>query len=311
MNERQLIAVKLITSHILLPLFLCLASFLVKNDALLLVSISQTVLCILFLAGYWEFFGLRFKNLFCAGIQLIILFILLYRLLHPQGFTPQACLVTIFAILQAWLFIVLSKIIFVIFERSPSAYSIKFPFREGLYLVTDGGNSRISRLMNYHYHSAQHKKRKTNLSMLYATDIVKIKDTPGRFMPLKNEEYPIYGEKLYAPMDGLVVKIENTIPDNAPYVGKYPYNTGNTIVIKNENRYLLLGHLRQGSILVKEGEMVQVNQLIAEAGNSGLSERPHLHMQLMESDSENYWFGKGISLLTGGKPLYKNRILKL
>jgi hypothetical protein len=44
-------------------------------------------------------------------------------------------------------------------------------------------------------------------------------------------------------MDGKVIKAENSIPDNIPYAGNYPYNTGNTVVIRKENLYLRRGSL--------------------------------------------------------------------
>jgi len=103
----------------------------------------------------------------------------------------------------------------------------------------------------------------------------------------------------------------NDIPDNNPYSGNYPYNTGNTIVIKNADLYLLLGHLKQGSILVNEGDTIKANDLIATAGNSGWTERPHLHMQLIKSQSHNYWKGQGISVLFNNRNLYKNRLIKI
>jgi murein DD-endopeptidase MepM/ murein hydrolase activator NlpD len=92
-------------------------------------------------------------------------------------------------------------------------------------------------------------------------------------------------------MSGVVFKIENSINDNVPYSGNYPYNTDNTIVIRNDRRYILLGHLKMGSIRVDVGDVVGENDWLAEAGNSGYSERSHIHVQLIESDSENFWKG--------------------
>lgn len=68
--------------------------------------------------------------------------------------------------------------------------------------------------------------------MLYATDIVKLDARAPKFMPLRNEDYPIFGERIYSPMEGEVVRVINDIDDNIPFVGRYPYNTGNTVVIR-------------------------------------------------------------------------------
>ena len=72
---------------------------------------------------------------------------------------------------------------------------------------------------------------------------------------------------------------------------------------------MLIGHLKKGSIMVNIGDLVKTNDIIAEAGNSGYSERPHIHMQLIQSRNENYWQGSGISLEYLGKNLYKNRMI--
>jgi hypothetical protein len=213
--------------------------------------------------------------------------------------------------IQIWLLFLLFKIIIAIFRREKGAVEIVFPFKQGKYLITDGGNSRISRLMNYHFYSAVHKKNRTNLSMSFATDIVKIKDSGSNYLPPDNEDYPIFGEKVFSPISGIVKKVENGIDDNIPYSGGYHYNTGNTVVIQQGNNYLLLGHLKKDSIRVKAGEKINASELIAEAGNSGYSERPHIHIQLINSLTENYWTGTGISIQFKGKNLYKNRVIKI
>ncbi|MGC1390838.1 MAG: M23 family metallopeptidase [Bacteroidales bacterium] len=218
-------------------------------------------------------------------------------------------LIFFLAIIQIWILFLLIKIIIVIFRSEKGAVQIEFPFKQGSYLITDGGNSRISRLMNYHFYSPVHKKKKTNLSMLFATDIAKIGNSGKLFLPPRNEDYPIFEENVFSPVDGVVYKVENGIDDNIPFCGNYPYNTGNTIIIRKDNNYLLLGHLKKDSILVHTGDNINADQVVAKAGNSGYSERPHLHMQLIHSTTENYWMGKGISIQFKKKNLYKNRVI--
>jgi hypothetical protein len=295
---------------ILLP-FLIFISLIINKDSFLLVSITQTVLIILLLSGYWEFLGLRFKKIYYFSSEAILILVLLLRLLYLNKTGNNLYLVVILALLQFWLSFLLVKIIISIFRREKEAIEIVFPFRQGKYLITDGGNSRISRLMNYHYFSPVHMKKKTNLSMLFATDIVKIKNSGSNYLPPENDSYPIFGEKVFSPAGGVVVMVENGIKDNVPYSGNYPYNTGNTIVIRQGNNYLLLGHLKMDSIRVKEGDIINANDLIAEAGNSGYSERPHIHIQLINSLTDSYWSGKGVSMEYKGKNLYKNRLIRL
>lgn len=140
-------------------------------------------------------------------------------------------------------------------------------------------------------------ERKTIISKLIVTHIV--------LLPTENEAYPVFGEAVYCPLEGTVIKLVNNIEDNIPFSGNYPYTTGNTVVLKNANYYLLLGHLKKGSVRVKLGDTVRRNDKIGACGNSGMSERPHLHMQLIKSNEEDYWKGMGISMQFQGKNLYK------
>jgi hypothetical protein len=309
MKERTQLSLKLILSHIILLPLLILISLFTNHDSFLLVSISQTVLIILILSGYWEFLGLRFKKIYFLSSEAILITALILKALVLNKPETNLYLVVILLFIQIWLLFVLLKIIITIFRREKEAVEIVFPFKKGKYLITDGGNSRLSRLMNYHYFSPVHKKKKTNLSMLFATDIVRIKNSGNNFLPPDNNDYPIFGEKVFSPISGLVVKVESSISDNVPYSGDYPYNTGNTIVIHNGNNYLLLGHLKMDSIRVRPGDSINAGDLIAEAGNSGYSERPHIHMQLIYSNTENYWTGRGVSIEYEGKNLYKNRLI--
>jgi hypothetical protein len=310
-KERTQITVKLLIMHIGLGIGLVFVSLFMSKSTILLLSITQTILLILFFAGYWEFFGIRFKRLFCSVVEAAIIFSAGERIYSHSGFGHLNYVWLLFlALIQLYLLISLIRIIAVIFKRDNERLEIEFPFKNGTYLITDGGNSKISRLMNYHYHSAMHKKRSTNKSMLYATDIVKINRESTKFMPFNNEDYPIFNEKLYSPMEGAIVKVINDIENNKPFSGNYPYNTGNTVVIKNNKYYLLLGHLTKGSITVNEGDYVYCNAILGEAGNSGMSERPHLHMQLMKSDTTDYWKGLGICIQYKNKNLYKNRLIK-
>jgi hypothetical protein len=309
MKERTLLAIKLISSHLLLIILLIFVSFLSEGYPFFTLAITQTLLLILFIAGYWEFFGLRFRRIFCAVAESIILGIFAWKLYSGSPTESNPYIVFILSLIEFSLAFELVRTIRVIYEKASPAFEIEFPFRRGNYLITDGGNSKLSRLMNYHYYSATHKRNKTNNSMLYATDIVKIVNNKSNFLPVENDAYLIFNEPIYSPMEGEVVKVVNGIPDNQPYSGNYPYNTGNTVVIKKDNLYLLLGHLKNDSILVKEGDLVRANDRIGTAGNSGWTERPHLHMQLIKSDSDNYWYGNGVCIRYRNQNLYKNRLI--
>jgi hypothetical protein len=309
MNERTQISIKLISTHLILLPILIIASLFINCDSFLLLTNSQSILIILFLSGYWEFFGLKFRMIYCISIELVLIIELLWKLVTPLTEKYNLYLIGFLSILQIYLVIEIIKIIIVILKGDKDSFEISFPFKQGKYLITDGGDSKMSRLMNYHFYSKIHRKNRTNYSMLFATDIVKTYRSGSKFLPQQNEDYSIFGENVYCPMGGIVVKVVNDIDDNIPYCGNYPYNTGNTIVIKNDNKFLLLGHLKKDSIKVKVGDKVNDNDWIAIAGNSGYSERPHIHIQLINSTTDNYWKGLGISMRFKEKNLYKNRVI--
>lgn len=56
--------------------------------------------------------------------------------------------------------------------------------------------------------------------------------------------------------------------------------TGNYVIIEGEKGFAMYGHLREGSILVRNGDVVEKGQSIGAVGNSGNSTMPHLHFQL-------------------------------
>ncbi len=94
----------------------------------------------------------------------------------------------------------------------------------------------------------------------------------------KNEDYYAYGKPVNAPCRARVVKVIDGIEDNK--VGKpNALNTyGNTVILETEQReYLLLGHLKKGSITVTEGQWIEPGKQLAQCGNSGYSKEPHLH----------------------------------
>ena len=226
MNERTLIAVKLISTHILLLPLIISFSFFCTRDSYLLVSIIQSALLILFFTGYWEFFGLQFRLTYALLIEFLLFVRLFTAHNSPNPGESNGYLFAALLIIQGYLLFELIKIIITIFRKEKVVTQIGFPFRDGKYLITDGGNSKISRLMNYHFYSALHKKKGTNKSMIFATDIVKTDNSERRFLPIRNEDYPVFAEKVFSPVSGQVIKAEDNITDNTPYCGSYPYNAG-------------------------------------------------------------------------------------
>jgi Peptidase family M23 len=192
-----------------------------------------------------------------------------------------------------------------------TAVNLSFPFRNGVYAVFEGGNGRASSLMNYHYGASIHKGARINLSMRYAVDITKLtrwgNDAEG-FLPTHNESYAIFNQVVYSPCDGKIASVEDKWPNATPWSGTPPYNVGNHILITSADFGVLMGHLQQGSILVKVGEIIKKGQPIAQVGNSGWTSQPHLHIQAMKVSTGSFWSWEGIPIFFDDRNPVKNSL---
>jgi murein DD-endopeptidase MepM/ murein hydrolase activator NlpD len=57
---------------------------------------------------------------------------------------------------------------------------------------------------------------------------------------------------------------------------------GNNVIIDHGNgEFSFCAHMKMGSVQVKTGDSVKAGQVIGLLGNSGNSDAPHLHYQLM------------------------------
>lgn len=105
-----------------------------------------------------------------------------------------------------------------------------------------------------------------------------------------NVNYSMFGETVYAPAAGKVLKVNNHFEDNKPGTLAFKIQDvktnkdlvpGNCVVIDHLNgEYSFLVHLKKGSVTVKEGDPVKKGQPIGQVGNSGSSMYAHLHYQV-------------------------------
>lgn len=185
----------------------------------------------------------------------------------PREKTSRSLTVTLFMFL-AFLAVQLSMI--VIPPRSEDHVEITPPFT-GNWYVFHGGNSA---LLNHHYFAGSQK---------YALDLILAED--GK-LPLKNvtdlKQYRTFGSVLYSPVDGEVVAVENSLPDQKIGESDLKNLVGNYVVIKTKSDiFLLMAHLQYQSVEVTEGDYLKFGQEIAKIGNSGNTSQPHLHIQAM------------------------------
>ena len=101
-----------------------------------------------------------------------------------------------------------------------------------------------------------------------------------------NEDYYAFGQNILAPCDAMVAAVSDSVPDNRPGVMNPKRVPGNYVLLRTAAReYILLAHLKQSSIRVKEGENVKQGTLIGICGNSGNSSEPHLHFHIQNGDN--------------------------
>ena len=104
----------------------------------------------------------------------------------------------------------------------------------------------------------------------------------------KVESYPYFGADIHAVADGAVVATLDGLPEQIPT--KSPTGLpleeygGNHIVQDiGDGNYAFYAHLKTGSLKVKVGDQLTSGQVIANLGNTGNSDAPHLHFHVMST----------------------------
>jgi hypothetical protein len=83
-----------------------------------------------------------------------------------------------------------------------------------------------------------------------------------------------------------ILQIVDGHPDQRIGTVDNRHQAGNHVVIDiGRGRFIMMGHLRPGSIRVRVGDRVRAGQEIAQVGNSGNTDQPHLHIQAQNQPS--------------------------
>jgi hypothetical protein len=127
--------------------------------------------------------------------------------------------------------------------------------------------------------------------MRYSYDFVPVNEANemSRADTTKNEAWHGFGAAVRAVESGSVVAVVSKHPDDGsfdPQKSLKDINSllGNYVVIDHgEGVFSAYAHLQQHSATVQVGDTVRRGQRIASVGNSGSSNFPHLHFQLMDA----------------------------
>ena len=131
-----------------------------------------------------------------------------------------------------------------------------------------------------------------HLGQRFAIDLVQL-DADGRLFtgPLDQvSSFPFYGTPVLSTASGVVESVRDDLPDQIPFqptpVVSAATALGNNVVVNlGEGKYAMYAHLKPGSVSVAVGDRVRQGQQIGQLGNSGNSDFPHLHFQVMSSPS--------------------------
>lgn len=151
-----------------------------------------------------------------------------------------------------------------------NAVNMGYPLKDGSFTVIQNG-----KFLSVH----------TTPLEQYAMDITKDGSIKSWFQFRKSglESDTSFGTAVYSPCSGNVEKTVNDFPDMPiGIVGEAI--KANRVQINCDGFDLSLVHFKKGSIIVKEGETVQIGQKIAEIGNSGHSTKPHLHIMAFKTN---------------------------
>lgn len=132
---------------------------------------------------------------------------------------------------------------------------------------------------------------RTWISSRFAIDWVRL-GPDGRLFhgePAVNANFYGYGAEVLAVGDGRIVGRKEGVPDNAGLNQKRatPMTLetipGNALTLDlGHGRYAVYVHLQPGSLRVQIGDKVRAGDVLARLGNSGNSDAPHLHFQLVD-----------------------------
>jgi hypothetical protein len=107
-----------------------------------------------------------------------------------------------------------------------------------------------------------------------------------------------WDQPILAPCDGMIVHVENRQPDAPPnrWHRDRAHPGGNYVSIETPRGYVILAHLKQGSVSVRVGDTVRAGDEIGRCGNSGNTTRAHLHLHAQDQPSAAIGVAQGIPI---------------
>ncbi len=233
-------------------------------------------------------------KLFIAPLGVILVLVnltlLIISFVRKTEVAPKA-ISLIFSVLLAVPILMLFNIWQIVYpaniDKVKPAITVKWPLKESA-TVGWGGNT----IANNAPHTIWASER-------WAYDLV---IEPANIGSKNVRDYGIYDKEVIAPVSGTIVAAYDKENDIEPNTDKFLSMEGNHVYIKIDKTgtFLLLNHLKKGSVLVKIGDHMNEGDIIGRVGNSGCTSEPHLHIHHQRQDPTKTIY----PIFAEGLPLY-------
>lgn len=253
----------------------------------------------------WEIVSIYFRPIFPI-LYLAACVVGYKRIKKPE--TPPKKILMIFGIaLHVILIIFFSGLNWFSFKgyiTPKNTIDLNSPFHTGQQIVLHGGASPFT---NGHFHVKPQN---------YALDIVGLNNLGMRASTIDGgsdlNNYVIYGQEIYSPINGTVIAVEDKYKDQIPPTTDIDHLAGNYILIESNGVEVLLAHLKKGSVAVKKGDVVTTNTLLGQVGNTGNTSEPHLHIHVEKGGETNTILnGIAIPFIINGQYLVRGDIIEV
>lgn len=155
--------------------------------------------------------------------------------------------------------------------KNEHLYKIALPF-SGEWNVSQGYNGKITHLGDW--------SKALDFVIVDSKSNTYREPTSAR-EGFSRENFYCYNKEIYAPYDGYVYDIINTVEENDVGEVDTERNWGNTIIINHLNGlFSQISHIKKDSFGVFIGQYISKGTYLATCGNSGRSPEPHIHFQL-------------------------------
>ena len=179
--------------------------------------------------------------------------------------------------------------------------NLDFPFRNGTYYITSGGNNL---LLNYHleldetyYHRAFDINKLGKFGTSGSSLISEIDN---------NTDSYIYADSVFSPCSGTITTVFKNEKDHPPgNINDFKNLKPNLVAIKNDEYHVVLAHFKQNSIVVDSLDIISKGDFVGLVGNSGKSSSPHLHIHARDKNLNP------VEILFNDKKYKKNDIIKM